>query len=63
MSKFKELHEQALAAVNKLADYAHTNEAMEDAMGESRIALDRATFYRVKSEQALKALQELRFRS
>lgn len=52
------LKERALTAARELADYASYNETMEDAFGESKIAIDRATFQRVKADQAVKALEE-----
>lgn len=60
----RDLHAEALRALERLDDYTSLNETEWDALGgpEDKRSLDRATFWRVKSGQALKALQEIKMR-
>lgn len=60
---FAELKRDAENAVDALAAYAHNNEALEDACGESAKAMDAATWNRVKAEQALSAIRDMSFKS
>ena len=59
---FGDLKRRALDALDELTSYAHNNEALEDACGESARAMDAATWNRMKAEQALAAIRDMTVR-
>lgn len=60
---FADLKRDAEDALDALTAYAHNNEALEDACGESAKAMVAATWNRVKAEQALTAVRDMTFKS
>lgn len=60
---FAELKRRAEIALDDLTAYAHNNEALEGACGESAKAMDAATWNRVKAEQALVAVRDMTVKS
>lgn len=60
---FAELKRNVEDALGALTAYAHNNEALEDACGESARAMAAATWNRVKAEQAFSAIRDMTFKS